>query len=245
MRLSRIGSAPFAHDDDTEIRRTARVAVLVDAAALRRRICCELASAGHLVLADGSDADVATLLQDLRPEVIVVDVAAWSSTPFVVDVMGEQPVWIALVPGDPMLSAASLANGFDDVVTPPHDPREIVARVDAVLSRRRRRGWLQFGDVSVDLDAHEVLRAEQPVSLTVTEFRLLVTLLRHRHQVLSKPQLLELVWGFDDYDTNVVEVHMSALRRKVEAVGPRFIHTVRGVGYVARQGAPATSTPTP
>ena len=63
--------------------------------------------------------------------------------------------------------------------------------------------------------------------------------------MLSKRQLLELVWGFDAYDTNVVEVQICALRRKLEVWGERFIHTVRGVGYVARQGAPTTSTSTP
>jgi DNA-binding response OmpR family regulator len=70
--------------------------------------------------------------------------------------------------------------------------------------------------------------------LTPREFGLLATMLRHQHLVLSKVQLLNDVWGFEHYDLNVVEVHMSALRRKLEEHGPRLIHTVRSIGYLMR-----------
>ncbi|HET9442967.1 MAG TPA: winged helix-turn-helix domain-containing protein, partial [Acidimicrobiales bacterium] len=82
--------------------------------------------------------------------------------------------------------------------------------------------------------ARSVTRAGQPVDLTRTEYDLLSTLLRHAGQVLSKRQLLVQVWGFDAFDPNVVEAHMIALRRKLEAHGPRVIHTVRGVGYLVK-----------
>jgi DNA-binding response OmpR family regulator len=72
------------------------------------------------------------------------------------------------------------------------------------------------------------------IDLTRTEFDLLVQLGRHPDRVLSKTQLLASVWGFDSYDVNVVEVHISALRRKLEEHGPRIIHTVRGAGYRLR-----------
>lgn len=225
-----------------------RIVVLVDQAGTRRRLCARLAAQGHLVLADGMDVEAASLLRDLRPQVVVVewggpnDSLARELRAAITDAS-----WVALVPDDPLSGAAALASGFDDVVAPPYDPYEVVARVEAVMSRRRQRRRLEFCDVRVDLDGHEVWREDQPVSLTTTEFRLLATLLRHPGQVLSKRQLLELVWGFDDYDANVVEVQISALRRKLEALGPRLIHTVRGVGYVARppQGVPRTSTSTP
>jgi DNA-binding response OmpR family regulator len=72
------------------------------------------------------------------------------------------------------------------------------------------------------------------LDLTPTEFELLSALARAPNQVFSKGQLLSRVWGFDAYDPNLVEVHISALRRKLEAQGPRLIHTVRGRGYVFR-----------
>ena len=227
---------------------SARIVVLVDQPGTRRRLCTRLAAHGHLVLADGVDAEAAGLLRDLRPQVVVIE---WrgpaDSVAGDLRTTLDESSWVALVPDDPLVRAAALTAGFDDVVAPPYDPYELVARIDAVLARRGRGRRLEFGDVTVDLDGHEVWREGLPVSLTVTEFRLLVTLLRHPGQVLSKRQLLELVWGFDDYDANVVEVQVSALRRKLEALGPRLIHTVRGVGYVARQrqGAPRTSTSTP
>jgi two-component system OmpR family response regulator len=226
---------------------SARVVVLLDQASTRRRLCARLAAQGHLVLADALGAEASGLLRDLRPQVVVVEWAGPADS-VVGDLRStlDETSWIALVADDPLVRAAALASGFDDVVAPPYDPYELVARVEAVLARRNRRRRLEFGDVRIDLDGHEVWREGQPVSLTATEFRLLVTLLRHPGQVLSKRQLLELVWGFDDYDANVVEVQVSALRRKLEVLGPRLIHTVRGVGYVARlaQGAPRTSTST-
>ena len=74
----------------------------------------------------------------------------------------------------------------------------------------------------------------EPVQLTSTEYHLLCVLARHAGQVLSKSQLLAQVWGVDSYDANLVEVHMSALRRKLEVHGPRVVHTVLGRGYVLR-----------
>ncbi|HET9770609.1 MAG TPA: winged helix-turn-helix domain-containing protein, partial [Acidimicrobiia bacterium] len=83
-------------------------------------------------------------------------------------------------------------------------------------------------------DAHSVVRAERTIDLTHREFALLVEMCRHPGMVLSKLQLLTNVWGFEQYDLNVVEVHVSALRRKLEEHGPRVIHTVRNAGYVFR-----------
>ena len=88
-----------------------------------------------------------------------------------------------------------------------------------------------MGDVLIDEHAGLAFRKGQPLALTPTELRLLAFLVRHRGLVLSKPQLLSQVWGYDAYDPNVVEVHISALRRKLEEHGPRLLETVRGLGY--------------
>jgi len=85
------------------------------------------------------------------------------------------------------------------------------------------------------VDGRTVLRSGRDVALTRTEFDLLATLARDPGKVISKPQLLARVWGFDAYDVHLVEVHMSSLRRKLHANGPPLIHTVRGVGYVLKQ----------
>jgi two-component system, OmpR family, response regulator len=82
------------------------------------------------------------------------------------------------------------------------------------------------------------VRAGSAISLTATEFKLVCYLAEHRGKVLTKTQILSGVWGFDAYDPNLVEVHISAVRRKLEEHGPRLLHTLRGLGYVLRAEEP-------
>jgi two-component system OmpR family response regulator len=122
--------------------------------------------------------------------------------------------------------------GADDYLVKPFALEELLARVRVVLRRSgRHTAPLEVGDVLVDEQAGVATRLGQSLGLTPTELRLLAFLVRHRGLVLSKSQLLSQVWGYDAYDPNVVEVHVSALRRKLEAHGPRVLETIRGLGY--------------
>ncbi len=127
---------------------------------------------------------------------------------------------------------AGLELGADDYLVKPFALEELMARVRAVL---RRRGAipqvLEVERLLVDEEHGFAARAGREIALTLTELRLLAYLMRHRGQALSKDQLLTQVWGYDAYDHNLVEVHISALRRKLEVDAPRLIHTVRGIGY--------------
>ena len=126
-----------------------------------------------------------------------------------------------------------LHSGADDYLVKPFVLAELVARVTAVLRRLGRTpSTVDIGDLTLDGAAGTVQRGGRPIELTGTERRLLEHLAAHRDQVLSKTQLLTAVWGYEDFGPNLVEVHISALRRKLGE--PRLLHTVRGLGYVLR-----------
>ena len=130
----------------------------------------------------------------------------------------------------------ALRAGGDDYVTKPFSLAEVVARVQAIL--RRSAGTLpgdvlRFEDLVLDEDRHEVRRGETPVTLTGTEFALLRYFMLNPRRVLSKSQILQNVWRYDfGGNTNVVETYVSYLRRKLDALGPPLIRTVRQAGYM-------------
>jgi len=126
--------------------------------------------------------------------------------------------------------------GADDYLVKPFALAELLARVRAVLRRAGRTvsGSLEVRDFVIDDVQRTVTRAGRPVPLTTMEFELFATLARAPGRVFSKSQLLAFVWGFGDFDPNLVEVHVSSLRRKLAADGPPLIHTERSKGYVLR-----------
>jgi len=155
------------------------------------------------------------------------------------------PILMLTARGEEMDRVVGLEIGADDYLSKPFSMRELMARVRALLRRkemiREELGTVTVpagevliaGDLRIDVGAHTVSRGDEPVDLTPKQFALLETLVRHRGQVLSAEQLLELVWGYTDTDTRTVAVHMRSLRTRIEddPSHPLRIETVRGVGY--------------
>jgi DNA-binding response OmpR family regulator len=218
-----------------------RVLVIEDAEAIRVAVESGVAADGHDVLARADGAHLEQDLAQFRPDVVILDVMLPGRDGFAL----LEAVRSRSRAGVVMLTARDgiddrlrgLTTGADDYVVKPFILAELVARVNALLRRMGRIPTvLTVGDLVIDPGAVTVRRGQATISLTATEFRLLCYLAEHRGRVLNKSQILSAVWGFDAYDPNLVEVFISALRRKLEEHGPRLLHTVRGMGYVLRDG---------
>ena len=217
--------------------------MIEDGEAIGMALESALAEAGHHVLLRG---DGRLLEQDLvrfRPDVVVLDVMLPGRDGFaLMDIVRSRShagVLMATARDGIEDRLRGLTTGADDYVVKPFVLAELVARVNALLRRMDRiDSTLTVGDLVVDPAAGTVRRGGAMITLTATEFKLLCHFGEHHGKVLNKTQILSAVWGFDSYDPNLVEVHISALRRKLEGHGPRLLHTVRGLGYVLRDGGP-------
>ena len=150
--------------------------------------------------------------------------------------------------GTPVLMISALSDvdervrglraGGDDYLTKPFAPDEMIARIEVLLRRRgaERTTVLRVGDLELDLIARHARRGASALELLPIEFRLLEFLVRNSGQVLTRTMIFESVWGYHfDPGTNVIDVHIGRLRRKVDAGGAApLIHTVRGCGYMIR-----------
>jgi DNA-binding response OmpR family regulator len=150
------------------------------------------------------------------------------------------PVLMLTARGEDVDRIVGLELGADDYIAKPFSPRELTARVKAVLRRaagpltaQQEPAVLRAGDLVVDVVVHEAHLAGEPVALTSKEFDLLAHLMRNPRKAFRREELLEEVWGFSYGDTSTVTVHVRRLREKIEAdpSNPRYVCTVWGVGY--------------
>ena len=215
----------------------ARILLVEDSDAIRLPVVTALSAHGFAVEAAADGTDLERRLGTFGPDLVILDVMLPGRDGFALLAVARQTSTAAVL----MLTARDtladrvkgLTAGADDYLVKPFAMAELVARVHAVLRRTRPGGvTVAVGDLVINDDATSVRRDGEPLHLTDTERRLLGYLAAHRERVVSKTQILTAVWGYDGFDENVVEVHVSALRRKLEAGGrARLVHTVRGRGY--------------
>jgi DNA-binding response OmpR family regulator len=212
-----------------------RVTVVEDNDSVRTAVEQALRGEGFAVTAF-ADAPAPDTILGVAPDLAIVDVMLPHGDGFdLVRVLrGRRDVPVIFLTARDAVTdrLAGFELGADDYLVKPFALEELLARVRAVLHRTGRLSApLTAGDTLVDEHAGRATRAGHDLGLTPTELRLLAFFVRHRGAVLSKHQLLTQVWGYEAYDPNVVEVHVSALRRKLELHGPRVVDTVRGLGY--------------
>lgn len=223
----------------TRMATTARVLVIEDATAIREAVAAALDRAGHTVEQRPDGRDVESVLRGFRPDLVVLDLMLPGRDGFrLLEIVrsGSGAGVVVLTARDGMSDRLrGLRSGADDYLVKPFEMAELVARVEAVLRRMGRvPSIVALDDLVIDQQAGVVMRAGSPVELTATEWRLLCYLAAQRGRVVSKTQILTAVWGYEALDRNLVEVHVSTLRRKLERNGKRLLHTVRGRGYALR-----------
>ena len=220
-----------------------RVLIIEDDPHTTELVRLYLAHDGHEVVTAATGPDGLARARDAAPDLVVLDLMlpGLDGLEICRELRAESDVPIVMltarVEEDDLL--AGLGLGADDYVTKPFRPRELAARVKAVLRRTGREaadggGELAFGAICVNLRDRAVTAGGQVISLTPTEFRILVMLLREPGRIFSREQIIDRVFGqdFDGFD-RTVDTHISSLRRKLEAPldGARYIHTVYGMGY--------------
>jgi two-component system OmpR family response regulator len=221
------------------------VLVVDDEAVLAEMVSMALRYEGWDITTAGDGVSAIAAARAQRPDVVVLDV-------MLPDVSGldvlhklreenpQLPVLLLTAKDAVEDRIAGLTAGGDDYVTKPFSIEEVVLRLRALL---RRTGvttvdsgaQIVVGDLVLDEDSHEVTRGGEPISLTSTEFELLRFMMRNSKRVLSKAQILDRVWSYDfGGRSNIVELYISYLRKKIDSGREPMIHTLRGAGYVLK-----------
>lgn len=224
---------------------TPTVLIVEDEADLLKLIEFNMRQAGFATFAATTGSEAIEIARRERPDVILLDLMlpdvqgtdvcrTLRAQPETADV----PILMVTARGEEIDRVVGFEIGADDYVVKPFSPRELVLRVKAVLKRTHRapadasgaHDVLRFGELEVDISAHEVRVDGDLVDLTALEFRLITTLMQRAGRVQSRDQLLDDVWGDVSVTTRTVDTHVKRLREKLGDAA-RYVETVRGVGY--------------
>jgi len=223
----------------------AKVLVVDDEPNIREVVSLYLRRDGHAVVSAGDGDEALRLYQQTQPDLVVLDLMLPGLSGLEVcrrlQASQRVPLIMLTAKGEEEDRIVGLGVGADDYVVKPFSPRELAARVEAVLRRvnesqtvSRTEKVLIFGELRIDPNTREVTISGEPATLTAKEFDLLYYLASQPKRVFTRDQLMEAVWGYTfAAETSTVTVHMRRLREKIEPnpTRPRYLQTVWGVGY--------------
>ncbi len=213
------------------------VLVVDDEESILESVTFSLENEGYRTVVASDGGQALRQLQEVRPDLIILDVMLPDCSGIevcrAIRALGEQPILFLSARDHSDDKVLGLESGADDYLSKPFKFKELLARVKALLRRHvPSNPRLSYGELVLDPVTHTVTHKGQLLRLTLREYELLEFLLRRPQQVFSRDQILRQLWGWQsDAETNLVEVHISALRQKLGDAQRRLIRTVRGVGY--------------
>jgi two-component system OmpR family response regulator len=225
-----------------------RALVVDDEPVLAEMVSMTLRYEGWAVATAGDGASAIKLARENPPDVVVLDIMLPDMSGLQVlerlrDTQPGLPLLLLTAKDSVEDRIAGLSAGGDDYVTKPFSLEELVLRLRALLRRTgvtvgNDSSKIVVGDLMLDEDSHEVTRDGDPINLTATEFEVLRFMMRNARHVVSKTQILDRVWDYDfGGRSNIVELYVSYLRKKIDSGREPMIHTLRGSGYILKPGS--------
>ncbi len=221
-----------------------KILIVDDEDHIRELIKFNFINNGYKVIAAADGIEALELARKETPQLILLDVMLPGMDGY--DVCKEirrdhsisnTPIIMITAKGEELDKILGLELGADDYITKPFSVRELVARTKAVLRRTKPQQLdkiYKFGNITIDFEKHEILKNEERVDLTLKEFELIEVLIKNKGRVMTRDFLLDKIWGYEYVgETRTVDVHIRHLRKKIEEddKNPKFIETIRGVGY--------------
>ena len=229
--------------DDLDVMPKHTILLVDDEAAIRTMLCGSLETAGYNVLQAENAQQAHAMIIDRGPDLVLLDWMMPGTSGLELlrrlkrdELTAKLPIIMLTAKAEEDSKISGLDSGADDYIPKPFSPRELIARVKAVLRRIGREELAEpiaVGELLFDPQGHRVSISGQSINLGPTEYRLLQFFLTHQERVYSRDQILDYVWGGNVYlDERTVDVHIRRLRKSISVAGhENYVQTVRGAGY--------------